>query len=226
MKSDSDVAVQRSFRGRNAQALVEVMVARFAAWIVPIAATLGCHAPRTAAIGPPDSVSREITVTNEWSLWSSESSEQLRLLERSNHHVVGELIVRKRWIAPSEPESIVAFADSLIRGRFARLGCSSPVRGTRDITCVVRFRAGTPDWAAAVRMVDAALAADATPEPVIAPMPNGTIRIRGCNDYCPRITVSIHQTDTILERRLGIDAGLRVERLIDSLQTIAERPAP
>ena len=237
MKSDSGVATVRltvPLRGRRRgtgscseyEALVEVMVGRFAAWIVPITAALACGAPRTAAIGPPDSVSREITVTSEWSLWSSESAEQLRLVERSNHEVVGELTVRKRWITPSEPDSIAAFVDSLIRARFARLGCSSPVRGTRGITCVVRFRAGTPDWAAAVRMVDAAVAADATPEAVIAPMPNGTIRIRGCNDYCPRITVSIHRTDTILERRLGIDASRRVERLIDSLQTIAERVAP
>lgn len=200
-------------------------VVRAVLLFVPVTSALAC-APRSADTSATAEVTRAMVVTRESSLWSLESADQLRLWERADHTVVGQLTIRERRSAQGLADSVAVFVDSMVRARFAALGCANPATLPRALTCVVRFRSGTPDWPASLRAIDAAMVADTPPDPIATALPNGMIRIRGCNDYCPRVTVEVRRGHSIQNRKLGDDAGRRLGRLIDSLQTIAEPATP
>jgi len=55
--------------------------------------------------------------------------------------------------------------------------------------------------------------------------PDGTVRIRGCND-CGGIDAEVRQASQVCGWRLGPDAATRVGRLVDSLLARAGSGGP
>lgn len=137
-------------------------------------------------------------------------------------HVRGAAFVRAHAPISGLPDSIAALLRAERKASFARAGCSEPVDMDFALACALRFGRWEPDWRMALRVVDSTLAADSAAERAAesarrpAVQPDGTIRIRGCND-CGGVFAEIREAGRVRSWRLGSDAAARLGRLTDSL---------
>ena len=192
---------------------------RLVAGLAPVLIGFGC-ARNTGQPPAARVATREVRIALDYGFGGPGPG--LLIAAGPGEQVRGAIFVRARAPIPALPDSIAALLRAEQEARFSRVGCSEPVELGLALACAARFGQGEPDWRAALRVLDAALAADSAAEraDALARRPevraDGTIRIRSCMD-CGGVFAEIRDASTVRGWRLGPEASARLGRLVDSL---------
>jgi hypothetical protein len=188
---------------------------------------LGCarHPGPPPAPGAP----REIRIAHDYGLGGP--GPLLVVSVRAGGLVHGAVFVRTPRPISGLPDSLAALLRTQREAMFARVGCREPVEMGRALACPAQFREPGPNWGAALRLIEPTLVADSAAERAEtlarrpAVQPDGTIRIRGCND-CGGVDAEVREASGVRGWRLSPEAATRLGRLVDSLVARAGSGSP